>query len=371
MKNIENILNDKNGLMYSTELLLSIILLIFIIGIMANITDEMNDRILSTEELSSLEDISIRGCDYLLNNPGKPENWEDDDGLNQGIISRNIIPGLAIKNKKIENGMFYDESKDEMRVLPNTISYKKLMKMKNNYDDLINLNLFNDSLKSSISVYPLGDGVGSDGVGNMGNNGLENKIIPIHMGDDLNDLENDVLVVNRTVKCDFYSNFVIYNFNDFELYGDDYEKKEECNHDSNPNLENHSNDMNYFWLCKSFRVYRNSLNSYNYYLISHEDTKESNVYYVLESLNRTNDNKQRINQDIIDLNPFFTEDLENSSNEIYSIHFKIPKNNIDNFKTVLIAIPKNMSNELIANNQLNYDYFRVQNVNFVLKTAYK
>ena len=338
---------------------------------MANITDEMNDRILSTEELSSLEDISITGCDYLLNNPGKPENWEDDDGLNQGIVSRNIIPGLAIKNKKIENGMFYDESQDEMRVLPNTISYKKLMKIKNNYDDLINRNLFNGSLKSSISVYPLGDGGGSDGVGNMGNNGLENKIIPIHMGDDLNYMENDVLAVNRTVKCDFYSNFVIYSFNDFELYGEDYEKSEECNHNSNPNLENHSNGINYFWLCKSFRVYRNSLNDYNYYLISDENTKESNFYYVLESLNRTNDNKQRISQDIIDLNPFFTEDLENSSNEIYSIHFKIPKNNVYDFKTVLAAIPKNMTNDLMSKNQLNYDYFRVQNVNFVLKTAYK
>lgn len=343
---------DKNGLMYSTELILSLILIIFIIGIMANITDSVNEKVLSQEELSSLEAISIESGDYLLNNPGNPMNWEEDEGLNNGIVSRQIIPGLAINKKSVENGFFYDESSSDEEIIPNSISYIKLLKLKSNYDDLINRNLFNSTLKSSITIYPHSD------------------IDIIAMGDNL-ESSSDVVAVNRTVKCDYLSNFVIYRFNDFELYGENYKKTELCNHDSNVNLSNHSDDRRYFWLCKNFRIYRSSLNNYNYYLISDSSIRHSNSYYILESLNRTRDDMERLDDEVIELNPFFAEDMENSSNEIYSIHFKVPKNDIDDFKTVMVAIPKNMTNEIVSNNQLRYDYFNSGEVDFVLKTAYR
>ena len=351
----KNMKNDQDGLLYSTELLLSIILLVFIIGVMANLSDSLNERMLSEEGFSSLEDIAIESTDYLLNNPGSPEDWPNDEGLNNGIVSHNIIPGLAIKNKNMENGEFYSESIADEKIMSNTISYNKLMKIKNNYNSLINENLFNDSVKSSISVYP-----------------LNNKIGPIIMGDGLGDGDaNALAVAERTVKCDFHSNFVVYDFNDFEIAGEDYVMEEDCNHDTNPNLENHANDGRSFWICKSFRVYKKSLEDYNYYLLSDESIKNSGSYWILESLNRTNDNRQRLNQEVIDLNPFFTQDLENSSGEIYSIHFNVPKNRIDDFRTVLVAVPKNMTNDLISNGELEYDYFKVQNVDFVLKIAYK
>ena len=146
-----------------------------------------------------------------------PEDWEDDKGLKKGIVSRNIIPGLAIKDKYVENGFFRDESSESEEVILNTISYIKLMRLKNNYDDLINRNLFNSSLKSSISIYP-----------------IDSNMESISMGDEL---EGDVATVERRVRCDYFSSFVLYRFNDFELYGDDYIKAEKCNHDTNPNLK--------------------------------------------------------------------------------------------------------------------------------------
>ena len=54
INDIEDVIDDKYGLLYSTELLLSIIVLVFIIGIVANLSDEVNEKILSEEELSSL-----------------------------------------------------------------------------------------------------------------------------------------------------------------------------------------------------------------------------------------------------------------------------------------------------------------------------
>lgn len=112
---MSNFIKDKYGLLYSTELLLSIILIVFIIGIMANLSDGLNERMLTEEEFSSLENIAIESSDYLLNNPGSPENWECDEGLDNGAVSSNIIPGLAIKNKNMENGEFYSESSDDER----------------------------------------------------------------------------------------------------------------------------------------------------------------------------------------------------------------------------------------------------------------
>jgi|GEM_PF-490396 len=356
---MKNLIKDQYGLLYSSELLLSIILLIFIIGVVANLSDGLNEKILSEEEISSLEAIAIESSDYLLNNPGNPENWEDDEGLKNGIVSKNIIPGLAIKNKNVENGEFFDESASDEMIMSNAISYNKLIKIKNNYDSLVDRNLFNDSVISSMAIYP-----------------LNSEIRPIEMGydfDDENDNVNDnnIVTVNRTVKCDFYSNFVVYNFNDFELFGDDYNKDMFCNHDTNPNLTNHSNDGRTLWLCKSFRVYKESLDEYNYYLISDESVKDTGTYWILESINRTSENEKILIQEVIDLNPLLMEDLENSSDEIYSIHFNVPKNRVGDFKTVLVAIPKNMTDVLISNDGLNYDYFRVQDVNFVLKAGYR
>ena len=356
---MKNLIKDQYGLLYSSELLLSIILLIFIIGVVANLSDGLNEKILSEEEISSLEAIAIESSDYLLNNPGNPENWEDDEGLKNGIVSKNIIPGLAIKNKNVENGEFFDESASDEMIMSNAISYNKLIKIKNNYDSLVDRNLFNDSVISSMAIYP-----------------LNSEIRPIEMGYDFDDEngnvnDNNIVTVNRTVKCDFYSNFVVYNFNDFELFGDDYNKDMFCNHDTNPNLTNHSNDGRTLWLCKSFRVYKESLDEYTYYLISDESVKDTGTYWILESINRTSENEKILIQEVIDLNPLLMEDLENSSDEIYSIHFNVPKNRANDFKTVLVAIPKNMTDVLISNDGLNYDYFRVQDVNFVLKAGYR
>jgi len=356
---MKDIIKDQWGLLYSSELLLSIILLIFIIGVVANLSDGLNEKMLSEEELESLERIAVESSDYLLNNPGNPENWEEDEGLDNGIVSKNIVPGLAIKKKNVENGEFYSESASDEMIMSNAISYKKFIRIKNNYDSLVDGNLFNDNVMSSMAIYP-----------------LNSKIRPIEMGNDFDDdgdktYDNNIVTVNRTVKCDFYSSFIVYNFNDFELSGDGYIRKEDCNHDSDPSLRDHANDERSFWLCKSFRVYKKSLDEYDYYLISDESVKNTGASFILESLNRTNENRKMLNQELIELNPFLMEDLENSSGEIYSIHFNVPKNRIDDFKTVLVAIPKNMTYDLISNGELKYDYFRVQDVNYILKVQYK
>jgi len=344
---------DEKGLLYSTELLLGIILLLIVVGIIANLTDELNDKILDKEDLSAIEKISVEVCDYLINNPGTPEDWESDEGLGNNHVNNKIIAGLALKDKKSDNGQFKDESDNSEHVLSHVISYYKLKKIQTYYDELINKNLFNNSLKSSISIYPINSYVES-----------------IECGDNLDSLKENVIVVNRSIKCDYLSNYVIYNFNDFELQGRNYIKDRMCNHDTQKELESHDNDNSYFYLCKSFRIYKKSLENYSYYLISSEKIKNANCYWSLETLNNTTDNMNRFDKEIISLDERFLNDFEYKYNDIYLIHFKVPKDKINDFKTVLVAIPKDLKNDIINNNQLKYDYYRIQDVNFVLKTAY-
>ena len=341
---------DNCGLVYSTELLLSIIILFVIIAIVVNMSGDLNEKTLRAEELSNIEKISVESSELLLNNPGVPEDWENRIDDNE----KGIIPGLALKTRNVGNGEFKDESADSEEVAPNIISYSKLLKLSSYYNDLVERNIFNDCFKSSIAVYP-----------------KSHNIDPIIMGDDLSGSNKDVIVINRTVKCDYYSDFVIYNFNDFELEGENYVKSEKCNHDDVWNLTSHECDNNYFWLCRSFRIYRNSLENYDFYLLSPDSIKTADVYYTIENLNSSSDDVYRFNEEIMELNSFFNKDLENVSNNIYTIHFKVPKRSADEFKTLLVAVPSNMSDDLKDRNQLKYEYFTIQDVDFVMKTSYK
>lgn len=353
-KTLKHLKTNNKGIIFSTDLLLGLIIFLFITAIIANLTDKVNDKILDKTEISNLEELAIETTDYLIKNPGNPEEWESNSELSQEIEKNYIIPGLAIKNKNVANGQFKDESTNPEKIIPNTIDYDKLLKIKNNYDKLINNKLFNDKLKSSIAIYP-----------------LNHDLNPITMGDNLTEYRSNIAVVNRTVKCDFLSKYVIYKFNDFQLKGNSYKKEELCNHDNIQELANHSDTRKSFWLCKSFRIYRNSLENYSYFLLFDEKISETNSYWVLDNLNNTNNKTEKLNNKIIDLNPYLENDLENKTNDIYSLHFKVPKNKIANFNGVLVAIPKNLTDNLLNDNQLKFSYFNTEEVYFILKTAYK
>lgn len=355
-KKRKNLKKDNKGQIISADLLFGILILIIIISIIATITENTNEKIVDKTALANLEKQTIEVADYLIKNPGNPQDWEKDEELDKGIINKNIIPGLAIKNKNVKNGYFQDESAASDKIVANTISYEKLMKINNNYNKLINQNLFNNNIKSSISIYP-----------------IDSNIEPIICGDDVNE-ENNVINVERYVKCDFFKKFVIYDFNDLKLKGRDYEREVYCNHDNVGELEAHSNTQKSIWLCKSFRIYKNTLENYEYYLITGDEINDFNCYWTLESLNKANNKTEKLNQNLIYLNNYFIEDFESNPEEydnIYSIHFKILKTNVDDFNSCLVAIPKNLTDSgLIDDNKLKYDYFQIQDVKFEIKTCY-
>lgn len=216
------------------------------------------------------------------------------------------MPGLAITNE-------HDE------IIPNSVSYSKFLVLGKNYKKMVYEKLFNSKIKSSIELIP-----------------QESSISSVKIGS--NDENAEVFSVNRMVKCDFYKKFVL---KDFQHGG-------KCNH--RHDQKSHS--------CNYFKIFKANPKSSDYYLLI--DTKEKDdLKYIIDT---TRVVKQRYwenpGSDKIYLNDKIS--FYDDESAIVFIHFNKP-----NVKAVLISVPKNFNMH-----NLNYDYFRTNDCNLVLKAWY-
>ena len=215
-------------------------------------------------------------------------------------------PGLAIIN-------------EEGKIISNSISFSKFIALKNNYKNLVDKKLFSSKIKTSMELVP-----------------QESSISSVKIGD--GNEKGDIFSANRLVKCDFYKKFVIKDFQ--------YEGK--CNH-------KHSQDRH---SCNYFKIFPVNLKKSDYYLlIDQEQSKD--LKYIIDT---TRVVKQRYWQnpgsDKIYLNDKIS--FYDDSSAVVFIHFNRP-----HVKAVLVSVPKNFKMH-----DLNYDYFRENTCNFILKAWY-
>ena len=215
-------------------------------------------------------------------------------------------PGLAIIN-------------EEGKIISNSISFSKFIALKNNYKNLVDKKLFSSKIKTSMELVP-----------------QESSISSVKIGD--GNEKGDIFSANRLVKCDFYKKFVIKDFQ--------YEGK--CNH-------KHSQDRH---SCNYFKIFPVNLKKSDYYLlIDPEQSKD--LKYIIDT---TRVVKQRYWQnpgsDKIYLNDKIS--FYDDSSAVVFIHFNRP-----HVKAVLVSVPKNFKMH-----DLNYDYFRENTCNFILKAWY-
>ena len=215
-------------------------------------------------------------------------------------------PGLAIIN-------------EEGKIISNSISFSKFIALKNNYKNLVDKKLFSSKIKTSMELVP-----------------QESSISSVKIGD--SNEKGDIFSANRLVKCDFYKKFVIKDFQ--------YEGK--CNH-------KHSQDRH---SCNYFKIFPVNLKKSDYYLlIDSEQSKD--LKYIIDT---TRVVKQRYWQnpgsDKIYLNDKIS--FYDDSSAVVFIHFNRP-----HVKAVLVSVPKNFKMH-----DLNYDYFRENTCNFILKAWY-
>ena len=235
-------------------------------------------------------------CDSLINDPGVPQNWENFKASRVG---------LAIIN---END----------NVIPNSVSYFKLVELGRDYDRLVTDKIFNNKFYSSMELIP-----------------YETSISSVKIGHELKG--NNIHSVNRVVKCDFYKMFVVKDFlNDGK-----------CNH-------NHRQDE---YSCNYFKLFEKNLRNSDYYLLFDESEK-NNVKYSIDTTHFKDYDGKTASKTVIHLNDELSSLFEvNDTSSVVFIHL-----DKKDAKAVLVSVPKDFDKS-----KLKYDYFTTQSCEFILK----
>ena len=281
---------------FTLEIVVVAIIILLILGVIAITAELTNEKISKSVESNNIEKTITETCDYLINNPGIPKNWDD-------FKSKRI--GLAIIT-------------EEDNVIPNSVSYFKLLELGRDYEKLATKRLFDNKFKSSMELIPLKTSLSS---------------VKIGSGDE----SGNVYSVNRLVKCEFFKKYVV----------DDFSTEGKCNH-------NH--DQKYY-SCNYLKLFKKNLKDFDYYLLI-DDSEKNNVEYYIDTTHYKEYNNERITNNKIYLNNKFNSLFEGEeTSSIIFIHF-----NKKNIKAVLVAVPKDFDK-----NKLKYDYFIMQPCNFIIK----
>lgn len=281
----------------AVEIAIVLAITLMITGIVLNASELMSNKAIKSAEAENTEILISEMADNLINNPGTPDNWEE---YGKGT------PGLAIIN-------------EEGETVPNSVSYEKLMALKKNYKKLVDEKMFGSKIKTSIELIP-----------------QESSISSVKIGD--SDENRDTYSVNRLVKCDFFKNFVL---KDFQHGG-------KCNH-------RHSQDRH---SCNYFKVFKGNLRSSNYYLLI-DSGERNDLEYIIDTTRVVKGRMwENPGSDKIYLNDKIN--FYDDPSAVVFIHFNKPK-----VKAVLVSVPKNFNMH-----NLNYDYFRTNDCNLILKAWY-
>ncbi len=202
--------------------------------------------------------------------------------------------------------------------IPNSVSYSKFVALGSKYKKLVDERIFNSKIKTSMEIIPQKSSASSVKIGS-------------------NKDSNNIFAVNRIVKCDFYKKYVL----------KDFQSEGKCNR----NHDQSSNSCNYF------KIFKGNLKNSNYYLLL--DESEYNLKYIIDTTRVVKARYwQTAPSNVVCLNDKI--DFYDDESAIVFIHFNKPKT-----KALLVSVPKNFDRD-----KLEYDYFRTNECEFVLKAWY-
>ena len=250
----------------------------------------------------------------------KASEMENTESLISEFID-NIInnPGVPENWEKYEKGTpGLAIINEHGEVIPNSVSYVKFTVLGKNYKKLIDKKLFDSKLKTSLELVP-----------------QESSISSVKIGDE-NEKRN-VFSVNRLVKCDFYKKYVL----------KDFQNPGKCNHKHNQDKDS----------CTYFKVFEGNLRKSDYYLLI--DSKQKDISYFVDTtmVAKGKDWQTPISNRIY-INDEFS--FYGDSSAVVFIHLDKP-----HAKAVLVSVPKGFDKR-----NLNYDYFRTNDCNLILKAWY-
>lgn len=282
--------------MKAIEIGIVLVIILVIFGVILTSIENSTQKVIKDVETNNMEKLASEVIDNLINNPGVPDNWNE---YSKGT------PGLAIIN-------------DGGQIVPNSVSYAKLIALGKDYDKLVYKNMFGSKIHTSMELIP------------------KSSVPSIKIGDTAEG--ESIFSLTRLVKCEFYKSYVI---KDFSIEG-------KCN-------KHHPPDE---YSCNCFKVFPGNLKKSDYYLLV-DDSEKYDMSYMIGS---TRVAKDRPWQTIISDEIYLNNEIEfyDDSSAVVFIHLDKPHPN-----AVLVSVPKNFDVDF-----LEYDYFRTNECEFVLNAWY-
>lgn len=321
---------DSWGQVFSIDAMLALIIVTLILGVSADAMDIASYKAQEYSLRFSLERTTADAADMLIKSPGCPDKWENYK------FSFGTVPGLAKK----ETG----------KVVSNTLSIKKISKLKNNYNMFMYGKILPYGVNSSMIIYPT-------------NPSLSPLVI---MNNTIPSSACEVAVANRTVLCDFMCMNVVIGMNAY--HNPTLPAKQGLEWEICPQLDHKPPDFHTGksgWICHHFNVTRDDLNSTDFYIITDPVSVANSAGWSIDRADAQVDCKEKFSNRPIHVNDKIEAAMGNDTKAVFWFHIFTSGNPRDSFDAYIVSVSKGTPLD-----QVKLEYLDPQPCFFVLQVWY-
>jgi hypothetical protein len=316
---------DKKAQIFSLDVLLALIVITVILGISADAMDMVSYKAQDYSSRLSLERITAGAADTLIKSSGSPDKWEEYK------IKGDTVPGLA--------------KKEVDQAVPNTLSFVKILKLKDNYAPLMYGGLLPYCINSSMVIYP-----------------VDNSLSPIIvMNGTVPESASEVAVANRTVLCEFMHISAVIKIGRHK----DQQVSEEC--EVCPHADHNQNNLktgDSGWTCHHFNVTEGDLNSTDFYVVTDPAYVADSARWGIDRADVPWDCNEKFSSGPILVNDKIVGVMGNDTKAVLWFHV-LNGDSRDSFDSYVVGVPRGTPLD-----DVKLSYLGLQPCFFVLKVWY-
>lgn len=341
----KNFKDEEEGQAFSLDVMMALIIITVIMGVSANAMDMVSYKAQDYSSRFSLERATTDAADILIKSPGSPEDWESYS------YKPIMIPGLA--KIDISSNM----------VIPQTLTYRKMSKLKAKYSDLMPGKILPDGVSSSLVLYPVDP--------NISTYTIKEGTVPANAA--------EVAVANRTVLADFMFTSVVIGMNAHRNPAwpmDPDMDWEDCFHvepfvqpgnvHEKPVIDTQGGEPG--WACKHFNLTQQDLEASDFYIITDPyPLKDNSAEWIIDrdDPGLMVEKGVKFDDQPILANAEIATAMNGDPEATLWLHVKTAGDPKKVYDAYLVAVPKNTPPEEVSLNALN-----PQPCYFVLKVWY-
>jgi hypothetical protein len=327
--------DKEGGQALSMDLLLAFVVFVVFLGISANAMDLVSSKMDEAAYVHSLQRITTENANILMNTPGDPENWEE--GHHPLFM---IKPGLA--------QMDYATG-----TVNKTLSMKKILKLAENYHELMDGKVLPFGLNSTLIVSPLDRSLETITV--------KNQEHP--------ETARDILTINRTILCDFMIADVLTSIvsDQPSRTSTDLDQPLFCPHcNLTDNFQHNRQELasnKPGWKCKPFIITRNDINNADIYIMTDPpQILDESACWIIDSTQNLTDSRDQFKSAPYRLNEKLSQLLGEKDNATIWLHVFSSGNSDEAFDVYLGRFSKNTPVE-----KVKIQYLSPQPCHFIFK----